>query len=130
MKTELRGIRPIGPFEFRWPDAIEFFDHGREGAVVIDGLPTPFRHGIGRRHVYDRHRVHTVTWVTGQTVEGVQADDHERTHTLISRIKRPDRKMARTPAEIQPDYEGFEIVTHRDEIDAPHSTWGLAVKVR
>jgi hypothetical protein len=131
VKVELRDVRPVGPFEFRWPDALESFDHGWEGTVIIDDRPMPFRHGIGRRPVYGRDRVHSVTWLARQpTVEGVEADDYEHSGALISRIRRPDRKMARTPAEVPPGYERFEIVTHRDEIDAPYSPGGLAVKVR
>lgn len=37
--------------------------------------------------------------------------------------------MARSSEEVPPGYERFEIVTNRDEIDAPYSPFGLAVKV-
>jgi hypothetical protein len=88
-----------------------------------------FRHGVGRRVAYGRSRVHTVTWLDGEPrVEGVEADDHERSRALLSRIKRADGAMARSPGEVPPGYERFEIVTHRDEIDAPYSPFGLAVE--
>jgi len=131
VRIELQDVRPIGSFEFRWPMGTESFDHGWEGTAVVDGRSTRFRHGIGGRHAYGRHRVHTVTWLDGQpVVEGVEADDYERSRALLSRIRRADGKMARTLEEVPSDYEDFEIVTHHDEIDAPYSPWGLAVKVR
>ncbi|MEW6059903.1 MAG: hypothetical protein AB1551_07190, partial [Actinomycetota bacterium] len=130
MNLELRNIRQTGPFEFRWPVDTESFDHGWEGTVVVEGRRRRFRHGIGARDVYGRQRVHSVTWLDGQpVVEGVEADDYGQSGALLCRIKGPDRKMARAPAEIPPGHEGFEIVVHRDEIDAPYSPWGLAVKV-
>lgn len=130
MNVELRDVR-IGPFEHRWPDATERFDRGWEGTLTVDGRSRRFRHGVGRRVAYGRSRLHTVTWLDGEPrVEGVEADDHERSRALLSRIKRADGAMARSPQEIPPGYERFEIVTHRDEIHAPYGPFGLAVKVR
>lgn len=84
MNVELRDVVQIGPFEHRWPDATERFDHGWEGTAVVDGRPRRFRHGIDRRVAYGRPRVHTVTWLDGEPrVEGVEADDHERSRALL-----------------------------------------------
>jgi len=131
VNVELHDIRPIGPFDFRWPDATEHFDHGWDGTVDIDGRARRFRHGIGNRVAYGRPRVHSVTWLDGQPiVEGVETDDYERSRALISEIKRPDRKLARALSEVPEGYRRFLIVTHRDEIDAPYSRNGLAVKLR
>ncbi len=131
MNVELRNVAPIGPFEFRWPDAIEHFDDGWEGIALKDGQSWPFRHGVGRRDVYGRSRVHTVTWLNHQPmVEGVEADDYAQSRCLISQIKKPDKKMAQSLGEVPAGYEAFSIVTHRDEISARYSRNGLAVKIR
>lgn len=80
---------------------------------------------------YGRPRVHSVTWVDrAPTVEGVEADDYEQSHCLLSAIKLPNKKLARKMAEVPSGYERFEIVNHRHEIDAPFSRSGLAVKIR
>ena len=131
MNVQLVAVRAVGPFTFRWPDAVESFDHGWEGIARVGAREFRFKHGIGRRVAYGRPRVHSVTWLGGQPeVEGVEADDYERSQALITRIKRSDRKLARNLAEVPPGYEGFLIVNHRDEIDAPYSPNGLAVKIR
>ncbi|HLI38178.1 MAG TPA: hypothetical protein VKV80_12690 [Streptosporangiaceae bacterium] len=89
------------------------------------------RHGLGAREVFGRLRVHTVTWIDGQVqVEGVEADDYPASRALISRLRRPGRATARTWEEVPAGYEGFEIVEHRREIDAPYSPQCLAVKIR
>ncbi len=121
----------LGPFEFRWPANVEPFEGGWDCHVTIDGVPHVVRHGIGQREVYGRPRVHTVTWLDRNVqVEGVEADDYPTSQALISRLRRPDGKLARWLEEVQRGYEGFAIVRHRVEIDAPHSPNCLAVKVR
>ncbi len=121
----------LGPFGFRWPTNVEPFEEGWECQVTIDGVRHIVRHGIGRREVYGRPRVHTVTWLDRNVqVEGVEADDYPTSQALISRLRRPDGKLARWLDEVQRGYEAFAIVRHRVEIDAPHSPNCLAVKVR
>ena len=130
MNLELHDVTPIAPFEFRWPEDTESFDHGWEATLVLDGWPRRFRYGMGAQHVYGRHRVHTVAWLDGEpVVEGVGTDDHERSRMLLTRIKRPDGSIARTLEEVPPGYRGFLVVKHRDQIDDPSSPTGLAVKV-
>jgi hypothetical protein len=89
------------------------------------------RHGIGAREVYGKMRVHTVTWIGGQVqVEGIEADDYPSSQALISRLWRPGRAFSHTWDQIPAGYDGFEIVEHRREIDAPYSPQCLAVKIR
>lgn len=131
MIPELRDVASTGQFESRWPTATESFGCGWSGTVVADGRVRRFRHGIGERFVYRKQRVHAVTWLDGQpVVEGVAADDYDRSRALLSRIKRPDGKLSRSLAEVPSGHEGFLIVTHSDEINAPYSPRGLAVKLR
>jgi len=125
------SMAAIGPFEFRWPDAVESFDRGWEGEVETRGHRSTFRHGLGGQVVYGANRVHTVTWLDGNpTVEGVAADDYPASRAMLSRIKRPDGSMARSPSEVPPSYLGFHVVDQRAEIDAPYSPSGMAVKIR
>lgn len=120
----------LEPFSFRWPDGTEQFETGWECDVTIDGTRHLVRHGIGERDVYGRPRVHTVTWLDREVqVEGVEADDYPTSQALISRLRRPGRATVRTFDEIPAGYEGFDIVQHRAEIDAPYSPTCLAVKV-
>jgi uncharacterized HhH-GPD family protein len=75
--------------------------------------------------------VHTVTWINAEVqVEGVEADDYPASQALVSRLRRPGRATARTWADVPVGYDGFEIVEHRREIDAPYSPNCLAVKIR
>jgi uncharacterized HhH-GPD family protein len=120
----------LEPFSFRWPDGTEQFETGWECEVTIDGATHRLRHGVGEREVYGRLRVHTVTWLDREVqVEGVEADDYPTSQALISRLRRPGRATVRTFDEIPAGYDGFEIVQHRAEIDAPYSPTCLAVKV-
>lgn len=129
--VEILAAESISPFEFRWPDAVEAFEGGWVVDVRIGGQRHSVRHGIGARRVYGRERVHTVTWVDGAVqVQGVEADDYPSSQALISRLRRPDRKTARTLEEVPTGYERLEIVEHLREIDAPYSPRCLAVKVR
>lgn len=131
--TELRitGTERLGPFTFPWPDNVEEFEAGWDCDVTIDGARHLVRHGIGQREVYGRPRVHTVTWLDREVqVEGVESDDYPTSQALISRLRRAGGTLARTFDEIPAGYEGFEIVRHLAEIDAPYSPTCLAVKLR
>jgi uncharacterized HhH-GPD family protein len=48
---------------------------------------------------------------------------------LVSRIKGSDRKVVRDADRLPAGIEGFRVVEHRDEIDAPYSPRCLAVKL-
>lgn len=70
--------------------------------------------------MYGRWRVHTVTWLDGAVeVEGVEADDYSATQALLSVLRGPDKRHLHDLAEVPEVYEGFEVVNHRREIDAP-----------
>ena len=129
--VEILAVEPVAAFEFRWPEGTEAFEGGWLVDACIGGRRHKVRHGLGARPVYGRERVHTVTWVDGEVqVEGVEADDYPVSQSLVSRLRRPGRKTARTWEEVPAGYEGFEIVEHRREIDAPYSPQCLAVKIR
>ncbi len=130
-KLEITSTKRLAPFTFQWPAAVEEFEQGWECDVTIDGAPHVVKHGLGQRVVYGRPRVHTVTWLDAKVqVEGVEADDYPTSQALLSRVRRPDGKLVGWFDEVQRGYEGFLIVRHRSEIDAPHSPNCLAVKVR
>lgn len=119
------------PFTFPWPTNVEQFEGGWECDVTIDGAKHLVRHGIGQRDVYGQPRVHSVTWLDREVqVEGVESDDYPTSQALISRLRRTGRALVHTLDEIPAGYEGFEIVRHRAEIDAPYSPTCLAVKLR
>lgn len=121
----------LGPFGFRWPDAIEAFEAGWQFDLSIGGRTHRVVHRVGGRVVYGRWRVHTVTWLDGAVeVEGVEADDYPATRALLSVLRGPDKRHLRDLAEVPDAYEGFEVVNHRREIDAPYSRNSLAVKIR
>ena len=129
--VELITVKKLGPFNFRWPNGIEEFEDGWSFDARIAGVRFSGRHGIGAREVYGKMRVHTVTWIGGEVqVEGVEADDYPSSQALISRLRRPGRAFAHTWDQIPAGYDGFEIVEHRREIDAPYSPQCLAVKIR
>jgi hypothetical protein len=69
-------------------------------------------------------------WVNGVVmVEGVEADDYERSPCLISVIKGSDRKMVRRPEDLPDALREFDIVDHATEIQAPYSRRGFAAKI-
>jgi len=128
---EILAIEKHAPFDFRWPEGTKSFETGWSFALRANGRRHTARHGLGAREVYGRLRVHTVTRIDGEVqVEGVEADDYPASRALISRLRRPGRATARTWEEVPTGYEGFEIVDHRREIDAPYSPQCLAVKIR
>jgi len=125
------SLHHISAFDYRWPDATEFFDYGWEGRCATPRGESSFRHGVGSREVYGRVRVHTVTWIDGApVVEGVAADDYPVTRALMSLVKLPDGSMARTPADVPGGYGEFRVVDHSAEIQAPYTRRGMAVKIR
>jgi len=129
--VELVAVKELEPFDFRWPEDIEWFERGWSFDARIAEARFSGRHGIGARPVYGRDRVHTVTWIGGEVqVEGVESDDYPSSQALISRLRRPGRAFAHMWEQVPAGYEGFEIVEHRREIDAPYSPQCLAVKIR
>ena len=131
LAVRIIGVQQLLPFSYKWPVAVEEFEGGWEFLVDIAGDQFTIRHGLGTRHVYDRERVHTVTWLDGQVqVEGVEADDYPSTQSLISVLRQADKKLVRERTGIPVGYEAFEVVAHRQEIDAPRSPRVRAVKVR
>jgi hypothetical protein len=132
MRVELANVVPSGSFSYRWPENWEEFGSGWDCIAQLDAGRFKIRHGIGGRVVYGRARVHTVTFVDGEPrVEGVAADDYERSHALLSVLRVPGgRRYVREPHQIPPGYEDFEIVSHRDEIQHQNSPRSLVVKIR
>lgn len=131
MRLALAELLPIESFQFRWPEGPEQFEHGWEGLVRNAGRQVGFRHGVGSRIVYDRQRVHTVTFLDGKPlVEGVESDDFEESGAVLSLIKPgPGHALARELSEVPLEYRDFEIVSHCDEIQAPYSKRCLALKI-
>jgi hypothetical protein len=110
---------------------VEHFEHGWSFVATSAGRTYSLRHLVGGRMVYERRRVHTVTFVGSQpVVEGVAADDYEASRSLLSIVRIDGRKHVREMADVPPDYSGFELVTHSDEIVAAYSPRSLAVKIR
>jgi hypothetical protein len=129
--VELVAVKELEPFNFRWPNGIESFERGWSFEARIAEARFSGSHGIGAREVYGRERVHTVTWIAGEVeVEGVEADDYPSSQALISRLRRPGRALAHAWDQVQAGYEGFDIVEHRREIEAPYSPQCLAIKIR
>lgn len=131
MEIRLLDFAPAGEFKWKWPSGtIETFDRSWCGHIAIDGHVFEFRHGLGHRQVYGRNRVHGVTWVRGAPmVEGVEADDYHSSRSLLSLLRRDDKKHARTNADIPKHYDDFLVVDHREEICAPYSPRSFAIKV-
>ena len=63
-------------------------------------------------------------------MEGVEADDYPSTSALVSLLRHLDKKLIRTLNDVPADYEGFEIVDHRREVDAKWSRYSIGVKIR
>jgi uncharacterized HhH-GPD family protein len=128
--ASIGDIEQIGPFDFRWPEGVEHFESGWTFQLIVEGETHGVRHGIGGREVYGRERVHTVTWLDGEVaVEGVEADDYPSSGCLLSLLRHPDKKMVRSLQDVHPAYDGFDVVDHRQEIEAKWSRSGLAVKI-
>lgn len=127
----LDDITSVGPFEFRWPEPPpEKFERGWEALVEAPPNEYHLKIGLGSRPVYGCNRAHLVVWVDRDpTVEGVGADDFERSRCLVSTIKLADRTLVRELDDLPPGYESLWIVDHREEIDARYSRRGLAVKI-
>lgn len=120
----------LGPFSWRWPEGLETFESGWAAVASLDGEEFHVRHGIGRRPVFGRSRVHSVIWVEdAPTVEGAEADDYARSEALVSLIKVTKRHLRPGDA-VPPCYATFHVVVMSQEIAAPHSPRSLSVKLR
>jgi uncharacterized HhH-GPD family protein len=129
--AEIRDLREIEPFTYRWPVGTEEFEGGWSYQLKVSGQTRQVRHGVGSRPAYGKQRVHTVTWLDGNVeVEGVEADDYPTTQALLSLLRHPDKTLIRALGEVPAGYDGFDIVNHRREIDAKFSRYSLAVKIR
>ena len=125
----MHSVSSIGPFSWRWPDGVEHFHHGWNAEVRISRHRLAIRHGLSRRQLFGRSRVCSATWVSGRpTVEGVEADDYEMSQALLNRIK-VEKQNVRPGESVPAGYEELNIVSHREEIDAPYSPYYLAVKI-
>ena len=130
-EMRISDVSGLEPFEVRWPDGLEPFEGGWSFTAEMDGVRQPFRHGVGTRRAFGRMRVRTVTWIgTDAQVEGVEADDYPVSASLLSRLRRAGRTLARTPEDLPAGYGSFTIVRHACELDAPYSPSCLAVKLR
>ena len=120
----------LGSFSWRWPETIEHFERGYAALVRFKGREFRIRHGIGRRTVYGRPRLHSVTWVENRpTVEGVEADDFARSQSLLSLIKVTKRHLRPTDP-LPPEYSGFTVGVMSEEAPGRYSPRSLAVKIR
>ena len=63
-------------------------------------------------------------------VEGVEADDYQACGSLVSLLRQADKRMIRAVEDVSADYEGFDVVEHRREVDAKWSRNCMAVKIR
>ena len=131
MNHPLTHVGELPPFEYRWPATTAQFTGGWHGRVASGSRTLQIEHAIGARDVYGHRRAHTVTFVNGQpSVEGVAADDFERSRALLSLIKLgAGHVLAKEPSQIPVAYRDLEIVSHRNEIDAPYSKRCLALKI-
>jgi hypothetical protein len=131
LPAEVSNVEVLDPFSFRWPAAEEHFEGGWAYVLKVRSQTHRVRHGVGRRVVYGRWRVHTVTWLDGEVqVEGVKADDYPSTRALLSGLKRRDRSLVRDLEAVPAEYGRFDLVEHRREIDAKgsrHCVAGVAV---
>jgi uncharacterized HhH-GPD family protein len=126
----LASMTAMGPFSWRWPEYLESFERGWAAVATVDGQEVHIRHGIGRRDVYGRSRLRSVTWVEGEpTVEGVEADDFQRSEALLSLIKVTKRHL-RSGDEVPAGYRSLPVVVMADEAAGPYSPHSLAVKLR
>jgi hypothetical protein len=126
----LLSTAALGPFSWHWPDAVESFDCGWAAVASLNGDEYHIRHGLGHRAVYGRPRLRSVTWVEGQpTVEGVEADDFEKSRSLLSLIKLTKRHLRPEDA-IPQSYQGFTIVLMSEQASGAYSPRSLAVKLR
>lgn len=131
MTVRMQDMVELGPFDYRWPEYTEHFVSRWRGKARSGSRTFRVEHAVGSRDAYGEHRVHTVTFVNGQpSVEGVAADDYQRSSSLISLIKiGGGHKLAKDPADVPLDYRDLEIVNHADEIDAPYTKSCLALKI-
>jgi uncharacterized HhH-GPD family protein len=124
-------IRPIGEFDFRWPDADEHYEHGWEGTASDVDRTFTFRVGLASRIAYGRPRTRVVTWINGAVIaEGVAADDFDRSRALLSLVFGTTRKLIRSLSDVPPCYADFNLCDHASEIVAPYSRSGIAAKIR
>jgi endonuclease-3 len=130
-EIRVSDVSRLEPFEVHWPDGLEPFEGGWSYTAEMDGVRQAIRHGVGARRAFGRIRVRTVTWIgTDAQVEGVEADDYPVSRSLLSRLRRAGRALARTRDQVPAGYESFTIVQHARELDAPYSPSCLAVKLR
>ena len=120
----------LGAFAWRWPEETEHFERGYAALMRFGDGAFRIRHGIGRRTVYGRLRLHSVTWVDGAVmVEGVEADDFARSQSLLSLIKVTKRHLQPTDP-LPPEYAGFTVGVMSEEAVGRYSPRSRAVKIR
>jgi uncharacterized HhH-GPD family protein len=127
---DIDEVLELEPFDFRWPEGIEQFDHGWNYKASIGGTSFRVRHGIGGREVYGKFRVHSVTWLDAQPmVEGVAPDDYAASGALLSTLRIKAKAHVRELTDLPMGYAGFTVVRQSAEIAAKYSRRSLAVKI-
>jgi uncharacterized HhH-GPD family protein len=128
--VEIEDALELEPFDFRWPEGSEHFDHGWDYTATIGGTSFRVRHGIGGREVYGKFRVHSVTWLDkAPMVEGVAPDDYPDSGALLSTLRIQGKAHVRDLTDLPIGYAGFTIVRQNDEIVAKYSRRSLALKI-
>lgn len=129
-RIRIVSMEAIGPFAWQWPTQTESFSRGWVAIADVAGVQFHVRHGIGKRVVYSRPRVHSVTWVENQpTVEGVATDDFRRSESLASLIKSTKQHLKPTER-IPAAYRPFQVVVMAEVVSGPYSPRSLAIKLR
>lgn len=131
LAVELLRVKPIQPFNYRWPENVEEFSTGWEMQVRHGGQVHRMRYGIGHRHCFGRNRVHTVAWLNGHPmVEGAEAEDYDVSGDLVSVLKvYGGNRDAKSMEEVDPDYVNFRTERHCEAIEGPMARRGLAVRI-
>lgn len=132
MFATVSKIAPVAPFSFRWPEETEEFGQGWDFTAAVGSLSLTLRHGLGRRVVFGRSRVHSVTWIGKHpTVEGNAADDYLTSRCLISQLKRRgEMRLIRLASDVPPVYNDFQVVKYHKEMVAPRVPDSLVLKIK
>ena len=113
----------IKPYEYCWPPCrgrkdLETFEEARCFEVIEEGVRHRFYIAYGFRWAYGRNRRRVVVFRVGlrggiptPIVEFAGTDDYSSTRSVVSLIKRPDKKYMRT-WEVNSYLEYAELTSH------------------
>ncbi len=123
------NLTPAKPFEHMWPNRRqEHYPEAYSANVEMDGALRSLRIGFTERPTAGRLRKRAVIFVDERPmVEFVGSDDFERSHKMLSLVKRKNGKRLRPGETTPPEYRNLQVEPYRKYVTGAYASSNQAI---